>query len=189
MRVIGGEAKRCRLATLKGKDLRPTSERVKEALFNILANRVPGSRFLDLFAGTGGIGIEALSRGAESAVFVERDPRAVKLIRENLERTGLSNRAQVYGRDVLSLLPYLARKKERFDLVYIDPPYQRGYEKKVLRLLAELDLLEAEGLVVVESSARELPPDKVHRLVLKRRERYGDTALSFYALEEEKVCE
>ncbi|MGO0123361.1 16S rRNA (guanine(966)-N(2))-methyltransferase RsmD [Desulfothermobacter acidiphilus] len=188
MRITGGSAKRCRLASPKGKKTRPTSERVKGALFNILAPYLSGAHFLDLFAGTGGIGIEALSRGAERAVLVEKDPQALRLLRENLQRSGLSERAEVRGGDVLRLLPRIARGEQRFDIIFLDPPYARGYEAKVLRLLVQEGLVQRNGWVIVESSARELPPDRVEQLVLRRRERYGDTALSFYTLEEDSTC-
>ncbi|HIE12354.1 MAG TPA: 16S rRNA (guanine(966)-N(2))-methyltransferase RsmD [Desulfotomaculum sp.] len=187
MRVIAGSAKRRRLRTPPGKSIRPTADRVKEALFNILAVKIAGSRFLDLFAGTGGIGIEALSRGAARVVFVERSPRAVNLIRENLRRTGLSQKSSVFRGDALTALNLLGRRGECFDVIYIDPPYKKGYETKALRLIASRGLLAPGGLAVCESDWRDELPEAVEGLVLTRRERYGDTVLSFYGPEEEKV--
>lgn len=187
MRVIGGSAKRRRLVAPPGRSIRPTADRVKEALFNILAPKVPGARFLDLFAGTGSIGIEALSRGATRVVFVDRSPRAVNLIRENLRRTGMSQKSAVFGQDALTALNLLGRKGERFDLIYIDPPYKKGYETKALRSIAGRCLLAPGGLAVCESDCRDELPETVEDLVLVRRERYGDTVLSFYRTAGESV--
>lgn len=186
MRVIAGTAKRRRLLGPPGRSIRPTADRVREALFNILAVRVPGARFLDLFAGTGSVGIEALSRGAARVVFVERNERAANLIRKNLRRTGLADaRAVVYPQDALAALNILARKGERFDLIYIDPPYRKGYELKALVQIAGKGLLAPGGLAIAESDWRDGLPEEIGALNLWRRERYGDTLLSFYTCEEE----
>lgn len=187
MRVIAGSAKRRRLLTPTGRSIRPTADRVKEALFNILAVKIPDARFLDLFAGTGSIGIEALSRGAAWVVFVERSPRAVYLIRENLRRTGMNQKSLVLGQDALAALNLLGRRGERFDVIYIDPPYKKGYETKALRSIAGGYLLAPGGLAVCESDCRDELPEEVDGLVLVRRERYGDTVLSFYRAVEESV--
>uniref|UniRef100_A0A7C1FE60 16S rRNA (Guanine(966)-N(2))-methyltransferase RsmD n=1 Tax=Ammonifex degensii TaxID=42838 RepID=A0A7C1FE60_9THEO len=186
MRVIAGTAKRCRLVGPAGRSIRPTPERVREALFSILAARIPKACFLDLFAGTGSVGIEALSRGAARVIFVERNERAVNLIRENLRRTGLAGpRAIVYQQDSLAALNILARKGERFDVIYIDPPYRKGYEYKALGLIATKNLLVPEGLAIAESDWRNELPQEIGSLVLWRRARYGDTLLSFYVFKEE----
>ncbi|MEW6448034.1 MAG: 16S rRNA (guanine(966)-N(2))-methyltransferase RsmD [Bacillota bacterium] len=185
MRVIAGSAKRCKLQTPPGRSIRPTSDRVKEALFNILASKIPNARFLDLFAGTGSIGIEALSRGAAWVIFVERSPRAVSLIRENLRRTGMTHKATVFIKDALTAVNLLGRREDRFDVVYIDPPYKKGYETKALSLIAKRCLLAPGGLAVCESDCREELPEAIEDLVLMRRERYGDTVLSFYRVKED----
>jgi len=184
MRVIGGSAKRRRLLAPPGKGIRSTTDKVKEALFNILAARVPGAHFLDLFAGTGGVGIEALSRGAARVVFVERNPRALALIRENLRRTGFADRAAVFAQDALAALNLLGRRGERFDVIFLDPPYRKGYEAKALTLIGSKGLLAPEGVAISESDCRDEAP-AVENLTLFRRERYGDTVLNFYRAEEE----
>jgi 16S rRNA (guanine(966)-N(2))-methyltransferase RsmD len=184
MRVIGGLAKRRTLKAPPGKSIRPTSERVKEALFNILALRIPGARFLDLFAGTGGVGIEALSRGAARVVFIDKSPRALSIIRENLRRTGFSDRALVYPRDAFAALGLLRRQGEIFDVVYVDPPYGKGYEVKVLYLIGSHGLVNRGGVVVAETDCRNRPPEEIDNLRLSRSERYGDTVLSFYQVKE-----
>ncbi|MEW6182769.1 MAG: 16S rRNA (guanine(966)-N(2))-methyltransferase RsmD [Bacillota bacterium] len=184
MRVIGGLAKRRTLKTPPGKSIRPTAERVKEALFNILAAKIPDAVFLDLFAGTGGIGIEALSRGAARAVFVDRSSRALNLIRENLRRTGFSEQAMVIPHDAMTALSLLHRRGESFDLIYVDPPYDKGYELKTLPSIAHKGLLNRGGLVVAETDHRGKLPVEIGNLKLFRSERYGDTVLSFYRVEE-----
>ncbi|MDO5702981.1 MAG: 16S rRNA (guanine(966)-N(2))-methyltransferase RsmD, partial [Lachnospiraceae bacterium] len=128
MRVIAGSARSMPLRTIKGMDVRPTTDRTKETLFNILQTRVPDCRFLDLFAGSGSIGIEALSRGAGHAVFVEKDRRVRKLIEENLVFTKLMDRARVIGGDVSAVLPQL-EGGEPFDIIFMDPPFLKDLER------------------------------------------------------------
>lgn len=154
MRVIAGSARRLELRTPKGMDTRPTTDRIKETLFNMLAPRIPGCAFLDLFAGSGGIGIEALSRGAKEAVFVERSPAAFACIRENLAHTRLSDRAQVLKMDVFQALAQLSGRGAAFDCVFMDPPYDRLIERKVLETLSGSRLLKEDGLIVAEASIR-----------------------------------
>lgn len=150
MRVIAGSARSMPLRTIKGMDVRPTTDRTKETLFNILQTRVPDCRFLDLFAGSGSIGIEALSRGAKHAVFVEKDRRVRKLIEENLVFTKLMDRARVISGDVSSVLPQL-EGGEPFDIIFMDPPFLHDLEKDVLTYLKDSRLLAEGGLIVVEA--------------------------------------
>lgn len=171
------------MKAVPGRNTRPTTDRVKESVFGILGELLAGARVLDLFAGTGALGIEALSRGAVQAVFVEREPRAAGVLRENLRRTGLAGEARVLVRDVLAALGG-ARGAEvggPFDLVLLDPPYGTGLAGAALeRLGSEGASLSDEALVMVEHSNHELPPDGVGTLRLVRRERYGETVVSFY---------
>lgn len=151
MRVIGGSAKRLQLKTLEGFDTRPTTDRIKETLFNMIAPYLYDSEFLDLFSGSGGIGIEALSRGAKRAVFVENNPKAVTCIRENLEFTRLDKKAQVMSSDVLTAL----RKLEGtgpFDYIFMDPPYGKLLEKRALEYLSVSDLVYEDTVIIVEAS-------------------------------------
>jgi 16S rRNA (guanine966-N2)-methyltransferase len=152
MRVIAGSARRLRLKTMDGMETRPTTDRIKETLFNMIQDDLHGCAFLDLFAGSGGIGIEALSRGAERAVFVEKDKRAVSCIRENLAATRLEDRAQVMGCDVLSALLRLEERKQAFDFIFMDPPYGRGLEKEALSYLAHSALADGNTRMIVETS-------------------------------------
>lgn len=152
MRVIAGKARRLLLKTIDGLDTRPTTDRIKETLFNILQTQVPGSRFLDLFAGSGGIGIEALSRGARAAVFVEQNQKAADCIRENLRNTRLEEDAAVMVCDAVTALRRMEGKQEPFDLVFMDPPYNQGLELAVLEYLRHSALIGPDTQIIVEAS-------------------------------------
>ena len=151
MRVIAGSARRLTLVTVPGMDTRPTTDKYKETLFNILQPRVGGADFLDLFAGSGAIGIEALSRGARSAVFVENNRRAVECIKKNLSHTHLEEGAVVMPYDVLASIGRLEREKREFDVIFLDPPYRNGLERQVLERLAGSPILREDGLIVAET--------------------------------------
>lgn len=178
MRVIGGEAKGRRLFSVPGETTRPITDRVKEALFDILAGRVSGARFLDLFAGTGGVGIEALSRGAQEAIFVERDERALSTLRRNLAITQLASRAQVIRRDVFKFIANY--KGEPFDIVYVAPPQYKGLWAKTLQALDHSPLVTADTLVVAQIHPKEYKPLELHQLTLSDQRKYGSTLLCFY---------
>lgn len=152
MRVIAGSARRLNLKTIEGLDTRPTTDRIKETLFNMINLRLPGSTFLDLFSGSGGIGIEALSRGAVQAVFVEQNPKAVECIRENLRTTRLEEKAVVMACDALSGLKRLEGKNYVFDTVFMDPPYDRELERLALDYLAGSELIDENSVIIVEAS-------------------------------------
>jgi 16S rRNA (guanine966-N2)-methyltransferase len=180
MRVIGGSAKGRRLATLRTWALRPTPDRVREALFNILGAGIVGARVLDLFAGSGAIGIEALSRGAHRAVFVEAHEPACRLIDKNLRLCGLQGRATVWRGDVLEALPALQAQGATFELIFLDPPYQSALVEDVLRHLGDGALLAPEGVVVAEHFFKRALRERYGRLRDVRVARFGDVALSFY---------
>lgn len=150
MRVIAGIARSMPLQTIEGKDTRPTTDRIKETLFNMLQNQVPGSRFLDLFSGSGGIGIEALSRGATEAVLVEKQPKACACIKKNLEFTKLADRAVLMETDALTAIRRLDGSSP-FDLIYMDPPYAQGLEQDTLAALAKSTLVNMDTVVLVEA--------------------------------------
>lgn len=151
MRVIAGTAKRLQLKTVDGMDTRPTTDRIKETLFNMISEYLADSNFLDLFSGSGAIGIEALSRGAASASFVEQSKRAMACIRENLAYTKLADRADLYETDVINALSRMEGRKS-FDYIFMDPPYNQLLEKKVLEYLSSSTLLSEDGLIIVEAS-------------------------------------
>ena len=149
MRVIAGEAKRLKLVAPKGDVTRPTSDKIKETLFNILAPDIYGIGFLDLFAGSGAIGIEALSRGAASCTFIEKNREAISYIKKNLETTHFSDRAVIYATDVLTSLHTLHPARP-YGIVFMDPPYGKGIERSVLTILAGSDIIDDDTLIIVE---------------------------------------
>ena len=181
MRVITGSARGRRLRELEGLETRPTTDRVKESMFNILQFDIEGSRVLDLFAGTGQLGIEALSRGAAAAVFVEQRRDAAALVRDNLRLTGLADRARVVNGEALS---YLASAGERFDIIFLDPPYAAGLWKPVLEAVSRFDILSDHGIIICESPQDEALPEAVGSCRVHRTYRYGRIRLTTYHREE-----
>lgn len=177
MRVISGTARGHRLVAPKSNRTRPALDQVKEAIFNILFD-VEGMRVLDLFAGSGSIGIEALSRGATQAVFVEDWDAAVECMRRNLDHTKLAGRAVVMKSTVARAIAALARRGSRFDLVFVDPPYEKGLVNPTLADLAESGLVEHDGLVIVEHHPKE-PVDPPPGLSLTDSRKYGQTLVTF----------
>jgi len=175
MRVITGSARGASLFALEGNDTRPTAQRVKEAEFSAIQFYIPGARVLDLFAGSGQLGIEALSRGAVSAVFVEAADECIKVIRRNLEKTGLSGKARVVKSDAFR---FLSRADELFDIVFIAPPYNLGLAGKALRRAAPN--VDASGFVLCETEVGAKMPEAVGGLVLSKRYKYGQTAVLLY---------
>lgn len=180
MRVVGGSKRGLRLAGISDATTRPTADRVKEALFNILADRAEGAIVLDLFAGSGALGIEALSRGAQRAVFVERDRNAVRVVQENLRRARYRTEATIVAADAFSVLNNPARLGGPFDIIFADPPYHGQLAAKVLAALEDGSLLTADGLLVIEHERREELPPRRANVEQIRSARYGDTMLSFF---------
>jgi 16S rRNA (guanine(966)-N(2))-methyltransferase RsmD len=179
MRVIGGSAKGRKLLAVPGATTRPITDRVKESLFNILGNRVVDARVLDLFAGTGSVGIEALSRGAAEAVFVEWDRKALRVLRRNLELTGLADRARVVADDVFR---FIARAGESsFDFIYIAPPQYKGLWAQTLQALDSTSLPAPDGIVVAQIHPKEYQEQSLDRLELVDQRKYGSTLLCFYS--------
>jgi 16S rRNA (guanine966-N2)-methyltransferase len=183
MRIIAGEFKGRRLAAVKG-HIRPTSDRVREAIFNILGPAVAEATVLDLFAGTGALTLEALSRGAREAVLVEDQGAALGVLRRNLAALGLEDRTRVMPMPVQGALRKLAAQEEQFTLVFLDPPYERGLALETLATLQGSGLLFPEAKVVAEHSYRETLPEQVGRLKLSQGRRYGDTQVAFYEVRE-----
>jgi len=178
MRVIAGKAKGRRLFSVPGQSTRPITDRAKEALFNILAGSVVDARFLDLFAGTGSVGIEALSRGAREVVFVERHPRALATLQRNLQHTELMEQALVLRRDAFR---YVRRYGgEPFDIIFVAPPQYRGLWERALNALEGSALLDVESLVVAQIHPKEYKALGLAQLVLSDQRTYGSTQLCFY---------
>ena len=154
MRVIAGKARRMTLIAPEGRDVRPTTDRIKETLFNILQQDIYDSSFLDLFSGSGGIGIEALSRGAKEAVFVEKNKDALRCINHNLSHTRLSDDAEVLPMDVLSAIRNLSKRGKSFDIVFMDPPYEQDMEMAVLEELDASGIIHEDSIIIIETSLR-----------------------------------
>ena len=181
MRVITGKARGVNLQTPEGMTTRPTTDRVKEALFSIIHFDIPGARVLDLFGGTGQLGIEALSRGAASAVFVDSGEKACALIRENLKRCKMENDGKVIRSDYLQ---YLERCHERFDIILLDPPYAEVFLENSLKKITEIDILESGGIIVAERPlGKELPWD-FPGYTRSKDYKYGKTLITLYRKDE-----
>lgn len=176
MRVITGSARGRRLKELEGLETRPTTGKVKEALFSVIQFDIEGRRVLDLFAGTGQLGIEALSRGAECAVFVERRRDALQVIRENLEACGMTDKARVVNGDAMSYL----KSGEKFDLIFLDPPYASGLLEQALEEIVRFDICRKHGIIVAESAADKTLPALAGPYALHREYRYGKIKLTVY---------
>ena len=189
MRIIGGKARGRRLQTpsknsakYSGQRIRPTADRAREALFSIIGREIGNATVLDLYAGTGALGLEALSRSAERAVFVDNSLRAVQIIHKNIELCGFSGRTLVLQWDLSKGLSFLTHKLSgtNFSLLFADPPYRKGLSAAMLSELAEWDLLCPDGLVVVEADALEELPEQVAELTLVDQRRYGETGFWLY---------
>ncbi|MCL2791026.1 MAG: 16S rRNA (guanine(966)-N(2))-methyltransferase RsmD [Desulfobulbus sp.] len=186
MRITGGSARGRKLTSPRAGQIRPTCDRVREALFNIIGQRIVHSRVLDLFAGTGAIGIEALSRGAASALFVDRSREAGRLIETNLRACIPHPRAAFLALD-LAIAPHLQPLQAAvasagcFDIVLMDPPYQKNLAQRVLAMVEEADILAKDGLVVVEEHRSAVLPESVASFALTDHRRYGETGLWFFA--------
>ncbi len=177
MRVITGKARGVVLKTPDGMQTRPTTDRVKEALFSIIQFEIPGAKVLDLFGGTGQLGIEALSRGAKSAVFVDQAENACRLIRENLKRARLEQDAHVVRSDYLS---YLRTCRERFDMIFLDPPYAEVFLENSLKCIAEIDILQSDGIIITERPLGKELPWELDGFSRSRDYKYGNTLLTIY---------
>lgn len=177
MRVISGKARGITLKTPKGENTRPTADRVKEALFSIVQFDLPGAKVLDLFGGTGQLGIEALSRGAKSAVFVDARDDACRLIKENLKRTGMEAQAAVIRSDYLQ---YLTRCRETFDMIILDPPYAENFLENALKTITEIDILQSGGIIIAERPlGKDLPYDFTG-FTRSKDYKYGQVLLTLY---------
>ena len=183
MRVIAGTAKGKPLASVSGDSTRPITDRVKEALFNILAGEAEDAFVLDLFGGTGGVGIEALSRGAREVWFVDREWKAVQTIKANLQTTGFLAQAKVFRQDAFKFLRQMAGKAA-FDIIYVAPPQYQGLWADALAAIDELDVLGPDGLVIAQIHPKEFSELPLKRLRLEDKRKYGSTILCFYRLEQ-----
>ena len=179
MRIIGGCLKGRKLIKPVGTAIRPTADRTREAIFNIIGHRVIGSNVLDLFAGTGAFGIEAISRGARSAVFVENDKEALSLITRNVKALNLEEIANVVKLDVLNNLNTFRFHRVEYDIIFLDPPYGKGMVTNVLNLIHNFDGIASNAVVIVEHAIAEPIPSEKQSLRLYDQRRYGNSLVSF----------
>ena len=178
MRIIAGKAGGLKLKSLKGRDVRPTLDRVKESMFNIIAFYLADTEILDLFSGFGSLGIEALSRGAKKADFVEINKRHLKIIDENLKKSKLFNSAELYNQDVYS---YLKNCRQKYDIIFMDPPYQKDMTAEAIKLIVKNKLLKEDGLIISEKSAKEKTAEFEGLSIIKNKT-YGNSLLTIYKL-------
>ena len=184
VRIIAGTAKGIRLKTPKGLNTRPTADRVKESVFGILGATPVDAVVLDLFAGTGNLGLEALSRGAVSAVLVDKSIQSSKIMLENAILTNFTGAVTICREDALQALRRLAGEQKSFDLIFCDPPYNIGLAPKVLQVLDSGGVLRVGGFFVLEHSRHEKLPEELKRIVAYRSEFYGETVVSFFTKQE-----
>ena len=180
MRVITGTARGRKLGELQGMDTRPTTDQVKESMFNIIQFDIEGRRVLDLFGGTGQLGIEALSRGAESCTFVDQRREAVNLIRANLKHCQLSEHARVVQAESIG---FLSSVRDRYHLIFLDPPYKTNLLENAIKKIAEIDMLTENGIIICESSAEKVLPELEAPYHKGREYRYGKIKLTVYRKE------
>ncbi len=179
-RVIAGARKGFKLATYHSPFVRPTTDRTKQVIFNVLNSAVSGSLVLDIFSGTGGLGIEALSRGASRAIFIESHFKVCEILLQNLQKTGFSEQSEILNMNARPALLLLAERGLRFDVIVADPPYEGSYAEETLADVASHSLLAVNGWLALEHSSRIAPPDFCGAVLLKTRKQHGDSAISFY---------
>ena len=180
MRITGGSARGRRIKAPRGRAIRPTADRVREALFNILPRDLSGFRVLDLYAGSGSLSLEALSRGAASALLVDESEAAARLVRGNLDALGFTDRARIWASPVAKALSRLAEEGAAFDAIFLDPPYDGGRAGKTLARIGRVGTLAPGGVAVAEHSVRERVEERYGSLARRDRRQYGDTVLSFF---------
>ncbi|MFC7372053.1 16S rRNA (guanine(966)-N(2))-methyltransferase RsmD [Fictibacillus iocasae] len=181
MRVISGSCKGRPLKAVPGTTTRPTTDKIKESIFNIIGPYFNGGLALDLYGGSGGLGIEALSRGIEKAVFVDREQKAIETIKLNLESCGYSAQSEVYRNDAQRALKALYKREAVFDLIFLDPPYAKQMLKKDLLKVDEYSMLAEDGIIIAEHDPQVTLPEETERLIRFKYDKYGTaTAVSFY---------
>lgn len=186
MRIITGSMKGRKIKAMEGTNTRPTSDRVKESLFNILINKldIRGKSVLDLFAGTGNLGLEALSREAMGCVFVEKDKNAYNVLKINIEALNFLSKSQCYNQDAFYAIKIIAKNNKKFDIIFLDPPYGKGYVEQAIRKISEFDLLACNGIIISEYDENDEIPELIENIKIFRTEKYGRTKISFWTKEE-----
>lgn len=184
MRVISGKVRGLKLDTPKNEDVRPTTDRVKESLFNIINQYVMDSNVLDLFAGTGSLGIECLSRGALSATFVDVSKDSINIVKSNVKKSRFENESTILNIDFKSAIDRLKVQNKKFDIIFMDPPYYKNMFIDALSAIDDANLLDEDGIIVVEHDTKDKFVDNIGRLEKTKEKKYGNTTLTFYKMEE-----
>lgn len=186
MRVISGTAKGTKLSSIESLETRPTLDRVKESLFNIIQNKIEDSTVLDLFAGSGAIGIECISRGCKRAYFCEKSHEAVRMIRQNLKKTNFEDKSEIFEKDYKKCLELLANNNVKIDIIYIDPPYKQDLAGSAVEQIILLDLLKKDGIIIVETDEKERDLKEIEKLEVKVYDlrKYGRAHLIFLSRKE-----
>ena len=180
MRITSGTLKNRKIKSREGKETRPTLERIKEAIFSIIGDKITDARFLDLYSGTGNMAIEALSRGAGRAVMIEQDKEALRIIIDNVNDLKLDEKCRAYKNDVFRALEILGRKNEKFDIIFLDPPYKENITEKTLEKISESEILAEDGSIISEHIVYEKSKDKVGNLVKYDERDYNKKIVTFY---------
>lgn len=184
MRVISGKARGLKLNAPKNDDVRPTTDRVKESLFNMINSYMMESEILDLFAGTGSLGIECLSRGADRCVFVDSSKESIGIIKANIKKARVEAESTVLNSDFKSAIKSLSLKNQSFDVIFMDPPYYKNMFSEALSGVDQYNLLKEEGIIIVEHDTKDEFPDSIGRLYKSKDKKYGNTTITFYKMEE-----
>jgi len=180
MRITSGTLKNRKIKSREGKETRPTLERIKEAIFSIIGDKITDARFLDLYSGTGNMAIEALSRGASRAVMIEQDKEALRIIIDNVNDLKLAEKCRAYKNDVFRALEILGRKNEKFDIIFLDPPYKENITEKTLEKISESEILAEDGIIISEHIVYEKSKDIVGNLVKYDERDYNKKIVTFY---------
>lgn len=180
MRIITGVAKGRSIKAPEGENTRPTSDRVKESIFNIISKKIYASKVLDLFSGTGNLGLESLSRGAEACTFVEKNRDTYKILAYNIENLKFTPNSETYRLDSFEVLETLGKNKRKYDIIFLDPPYSMGMVEKAIKRISELGILERDGIIISECDEKESIPEKILSIKIYRTEKYGRTKIHFW---------
>lgn len=178
MRIIAGKRKGLNIKTIEGESTRPTRDMVREALFSILTSKISDAKFLDLFAGSGAIGIEAISRGAAEACFSDTNPQCIKIIKENINKANFENESRIFNLDYKLVLKKL--KDEKFDVIFIDPPYNKGLGVDAIMRISEYDLLTDDGVIILETDTNEEVPEEIGIYEKYNNKKYGRNILNLF---------
>jgi len=186
MRIIAGTARHRIIESVPDSLTRPTTDRIKESIFNILSFRIPGSEILDLFAGTGNMGLEAISRGAKSAVFVDLRKVSIDTIHKNIETLGFTSKSTVYMSEADKAVLFLSKNKNTFDIIFCDPPYHKGLDIPSMELIQQERLLKKDGILIVRHHQNTKLPETLGAIEMYRQKKYGDCIVSFYRYTEDE---